>query len=75
MTAGPRVGLNLLERLDTDVSVTRSRRLHAVRAHLLEQEGDVVGALASYETAAGYATNTRQQCYLNAQIARLRTPA
>jgi RNA polymerase sigma factor (sigma-70 family) len=72
MVAGPRAGLTLLDGLETDPRMKSSRRFHAVRAHLLEQSGESAAALAAYETAARYATNTQQQRYLHEQIARLR---
>jgi RNA polymerase sigma factor (sigma-70 family) len=74
MVTGPGAGLALLEGLETDSRMTTSRRFHAVRAHLLEQSGELAAALAAYQTAAKYATNTQQQRYLNQQIARLQNP-
>jgi RNA polymerase sigma factor (sigma-70 family) len=74
MVAGPRVGLTLLQGLETDSRMTTSRRFHAVRAHLLEQSGDQAAALAAYQTAAQYATNTQQQRYLHQLITRLQNP-
>jgi len=71
MIAGPRAGLALLQRLETDSRMTGNRRFHAVRAHLLEQSGDPGAALAAYQTAVQYATNTQQQRYLYQQITRL----
>ena len=71
MATGPRAGLSLLGQLDNDVRVTSNRRFHAVRAQLLERDGDLAGALDAYHTAASYATNTQQHRYLNQQIARL----
>ncbi|HEY2055639.1 MAG TPA: sigma-70 family RNA polymerase sigma factor [Solirubrobacterales bacterium] len=71
MVDGPRAGLALLEGLEADGRMTNGRRFHAVRAHLLEQSGDAASALAAYETAARYTTNTQQQRYLHQQIARL----
>jgi len=74
MVDGPRAGLTLLRQLDADSRMTTSRRFHAVRAHLLEQDGDPAAALTAYRTAARYATNTQQQRYLQQQIARLQEP-
>jgi RNA polymerase sigma factor (sigma-70 family) len=75
MATGPRAGLALLQGLESDRRMTTSRRFHAVRAHLLEQSGDLAAALAAYRTAVQYATNTQQQRYLHQQIARLQNPA
>jgi RNA polymerase sigma factor (sigma-70 family) len=74
MVAGPRVGLRLLQGLETDSRMRTSRRFHAVRAHLLEESGDQAAALAAYQTAVRYATNTQQQRYLHQQITRLQNP-
>jgi predicted RNA polymerase sigma factor len=74
MVRGPRVGLTLLQGLETDSRMTTTRRFHAVRAHLLEQSGELAAALAAYRTAAQHATNTQQQRYLHQQIARLQHP-
>jgi RNA polymerase sigma factor (sigma-70 family) len=69
--AGPSAGLELLRRLEPDTRINDDRRFHAVRARLLELDGDVEAALIAYQTAARQATNLRQQRYLNQQIARL----
>ncbi len=74
MATGPRAGLALLQGLESDSRMTTSRRFHAVRAHLLEQSGELAAALAAYRTAVQYATNTQQQRYLHQQIARLQNP-
>jgi predicted RNA polymerase sigma factor len=71
MAAGPRVGLAQLNQLDSDPRINADRRFHAVRAHLLEQNGDRHAALDAYQEAARRATNLQQQRYLNRQIARL----
>jgi RNA polymerase sigma factor (sigma-70 family) len=71
MTTGPCAGLELLNRLDNDPRINSDRRFHAVRAHLLERNGDRRAALDAYEHAARRATNLQQQRYLNRQIARL----
>jgi predicted RNA polymerase sigma factor len=74
MVAGPSVGLTLLRGLRDDSRMTTSRRFHAVRAHLLEQNGDEAAALGAYQTAARYATNAQQLRYLQQQITRLHNP-
>jgi len=71
MATGPRTGLALLDRLDSDHRINADRRFHAVRAHLLERSGDRHAALGAYQQAARRATNLQQQRYLNRQIARL----
>ena len=72
MVEGPDAGLTLLGELEADRRMATNRRFHAVRAHLLEQRGDRVAARRAYETAAGLATNTEQQRYLQERIKRLK---
>jgi RNA polymerase sigma factor (sigma-70 family) len=71
MVEGPGAGLDLLGRLRDDPRISADRRFHAVRAHLLEEDGDVAAALEAYKAAARRATNLQQQRYLNLQITRL----
>jgi len=71
MVAGPRAGLELVQRLGADSRVNADRRFHAVRGHLLEMAGDRAAALEAYRAAARAATNLQQQRYLNQQITRL----
>ena len=74
MVAGPRAGLELVQRLGADSRVNTDRRFHAVRGHLLEMAGDHAAALEAYRAAARAATNLQQQRYLNQQITRLQAP-
>ena len=71
MATGPRVGLELLNRLESDPRINADRRFYAVRAHLLERNGDRHAALDAYQEAARRATNLQQQRYLSRQVARL----
>jgi hypothetical protein len=71
MVHGPRAGLDMLADLDRDRRLSCHHRLHAVRAHLLEQTGDHTAAQAAFEEAARRATNIPEQRYLLAQTARL----
>jgi RNA polymerase sigma factor (sigma-70 family) len=71
MVHGPGAGLDMLADLDRDRHVSGHHRLHAVRAHLHEQAGDRVAALAAFEEAARRATNVPEKRYLRAQAARL----
>ena len=71
MVHGPRTGLDMLADLDQDRRLSGHHRLHAVRAHLLEQAGDRTGARAAFEEAARRATNIPEQRYLHAQTERL----
>jgi RNA polymerase sigma factor (sigma-70 family) len=71
MIAGPRAGLELIQQLEADPRINADRRFHAVRAHLLEMDGEHAAALEAYRAAARAATNLQQQRYLNQQIIRL----
>jgi predicted RNA polymerase sigma factor len=73
MVAGPRPGLELVQRLGADSRVNADRRFHAVRGHLLEMAGDRAAAIEAYRAATRAATNLQQQRYLNQQITRLRS--
>jgi predicted RNA polymerase sigma factor len=69
--SGPRAGLDLLGRLESDRRINADRRFHAVRGHLLEECGDLAAARQAYEAAARRAPNLQQQRYLHQQMARL----
>jgi predicted RNA polymerase sigma factor len=69
MVDGPAAGLALLERLDE--RLPGHHRLDAVRAHLLEMEGDPEAAIAHYRTAAGRTTSMAERNYLLTRAARL----
>jgi predicted RNA polymerase sigma factor len=71
MVHGPRAGLDLLAKLETDKRATGDHRLHTVRAHLLEMTGDRAAARDCYEAAARRTTNLAQQRYLHGRAARL----
>jgi predicted RNA polymerase sigma factor len=69
---GPRAGLALLGSLDTDERMTHHHRLEAVRAHLLEETGDLEAARESYLRAAALTASLPEQRYLTQRAARLR---
>jgi RNA polymerase sigma factor (sigma-70 family) len=69
MAHGPDAGLALLDGLDQRLG--DHHRLHAVRAHLLEQAGDEAGAATEFRAAAARATNLRERQYLTTKAARL----
>ena len=71
MVHGPRAGLELLATLEDDDRLAEHHRLDAVRAHLLEEDGDVEGARAAYRAAARRTTSIPEQRYLEARAARL----
>ena len=68
MVDGPAAGLALLEGLE----MHDSHRLHAVRAHLLEETGNLRAAAELYAAAAARTGNARERDYLVEQAARVR---
>jgi len=67
MVEGPASGLALLEGLE----LHDSPRLYAVRAHLLEDTGDLAAAAQDYSAAAARTNNARERDYLVQQAARV----
>ena len=72
MVDGPQAGLDRLDALDADGRIAGHRRLHAVRAHLLELAGDERAAIAEYLLAASKTDSLPERSYLTTQAARLR---
>jgi len=70
-TSGPRAGLELLAALDGDPRMAGHHRLHAVRAHLLEQAGDEAAARESYQRSARLTASLAERRYLESRTARL----
>ena len=68
---GPQAGLDLLATLDADERMTDHHRLHAVRAHLLEQTGSVAAARDEYELAARTTVSLTERRYLESRASRL----
>ncbi|ACQ78646.1 putative RNA polymerase, sigma-24 subunit, ECF subfamily [Beutenbergia cavernae DSM 12333] len=71
MVDGPGAGLAMLEDLRADAAMRDHHRLHAVRAHLLEEAGDLDGARESYARAAQLTRSVPEQRYLNRRLAAL----
>jgi RNA polymerase sigma factor (sigma-70 family) len=71
MVRGPGAGLRLLEPLDGDERLARHHRLPAVRAHLLEMDGQPGPARAAYLAAARRTTSGPEKRYLESRAARL----
>jgi RNA polymerase sigma factor (sigma-70 family) len=71
MVHGPRAGLELLATLDGDARMAEHHRLAAVRAHLLERDGDLPAALAAYRDAARRSTSAPEKRYLEGRAAQL----
>ncbi|MDC7120367.1 RNA polymerase sigma factor [Cellulomonas fimi] len=74
MVSGPRAGLDLLRLLDDDPRTADHHRLWAVRAHLLEQAGDLTAAVEAYHRAARLTTSLPERRYLDARASRLTAP-
>jgi RNA polymerase sigma factor (sigma-70 family) len=75
MVDGPRAGLARLDALADDERIAGGHRLEAVRAHLLEMDGDSAGARASYLAAAMKTTSMPERRYLETRAARLAAAA
>ncbi|NUR81437.1 MAG: RNA polymerase sigma factor [Dermatophilaceae bacterium] len=71
MVDGPATGLSLLADLEGDKRLARHHRLHAVRAHLLELDGDTDAARESYLLAARLTTSVPEQRHLERKAADL----
>jgi len=69
MVDGPRAGLVLLDGLAGGLA--ESHRLDAVRAHLLERDGDLAGARDAYRAAARRTTSLPERRYLERRAAAL----
>ena len=74
MVQGPAAGLTLLDPLEKEGALAGHYRVDAVRAHLLEMDGDLDAAIACYQRAAGKTTSIPERNYLMAQAARLTPP-
>ncbi|MFF0268644.1 RNA polymerase sigma factor [Kribbella sp. NPDC004536] len=72
MVHGPAAGLALLA--DVEPALRDHHRLAAVRAHLLELEGDAAAAREAYELAARLTQSTPEQVYLLGRAATLGAP-
>ena len=75
MVDGPRAGLARLDALADDERIAGGHRLEAVRAHLLEMDGDSAGARASYLAAAMKTTSVPERRYLETRAARVAAAA
>jgi RNA polymerase sigma factor (sigma-70 family) len=71
MVDGPAAGLALLKGLDADARLSDHYRLDAVRAHLLEMDGNEAGAIAHYRAAAERTMSIPERNYLITKAARL----
>jgi predicted RNA polymerase sigma factor len=69
MADGPRAGLAALDGLEERLG--DHHRLHSVRAHLLELDGDTTAAVAEFRAAADRTANLRERNYLTTRAARL----
>ena len=74
MVARPAAALALVGTLDADERLAHTHRLEAVRAHLLEQAGNLTAARDAYERAARATASRPEQLYLAMRAANLRKP-
>ena len=75
MVDGPEAGLALLDALALEDGMADHHRLLAVRAHLLERDGDLDAACVAYREAARRTTSRPEQRHLEARAARLASPS
>ena len=71
MVRGPATGLRLLDTAGADPRLARHHRLPAVRAHLLELDGDLAGAVDAYRAAGRRTLSRPERRYLEAKAAAL----
>nr|WSW65768.1 RNA polymerase sigma factor [Streptomyces sp. NBC_00995] len=71
MVHGPTAGLDLLTALESDRRTAHHHRLLVVRAHLLEQLGNLDAAAHAYREAARRTTSTPERRHLTSRAARL----
>jgi predicted RNA polymerase sigma factor len=69
---GPAAALAILGTLGSDARLAQSHRLHSVRAHLLEQCGELAAAERSYRLAARMTASAAEERYLIMRAPRLR---
>ena len=71
MVHGPKSALELVDAIATEGRLAGSHRLDAVRAHLLELDGQHVAAITHYLAAAARTASIPERDYLTTQAARL----
>ena len=69
---GPRAGLALLGKVESDEGLARGHRLDAVRGHLLEQAGERAAARECYLRAARTTASRPERDYLTMKAAEMR---
>ena len=72
---GPAAGLDLLATVGGQGPLAGHHRVHAVRAHLLEQAGDAEAAVAEYREAAALTTSLPERRYMLSRAGEVRTLA
>ena len=71
MAQGPAAGLQLIDQVADHPQLADHHRLFAVRAHLLEQNGDPAAAIEAYQEAARKTLSQVERRYLQSRAARL----
>ncbi len=74
MLDGPQAGLDAVDRIEAAGELAGNHRVHAVRAHLLEELGRTAEAGAAYEQALALATSGPERDYLRSRRDRLGEP-
>jgi predicted RNA polymerase sigma factor len=73
MVRGPAAGLAELADAESDPALAGHHRFAAIRAHLLELDGDGSAAVAEYRRAARLTLSRPEQRYLLTRARRLAT--
>jgi RNA polymerase sigma factor (sigma-70 family) len=71
MVHGPGAGLAVVDELERSGALDGHHRVDAVRAHLLERDGQADAARAAYERAAARTSSRAEQRYLRDRLRRL----
>jgi predicted RNA polymerase sigma factor len=71
MLDGPQAGLDAVDRIEAAGELAGHHRVHAVRAHLMEELGRTAEARAAYEQAMALATSGPERDYLRMRRDRL----
>ena len=71
MLDGPQAGLDAVDRIDASGELAGNHRVHAVRAHLMEELGRTAEARAAYDRALDLATSGPERDYLRMRRDRL----
>ena len=71
MVEGPQVGIQMLDELAVDERLRSYHLLHAARAELLRQNGDLEAAANCYVLAMKYACNPTERKFLETRLRKV----